>query len=547
MYMLSHHIQLKCFFFCRQRSAGLARINESASAILTVCCLSEPRTLRTDYSRRKLSNRLDWGPPPSTPRSMDTASPQAEGSVANLSNNAPSSYPQREGIWPNGPVQLARGRQAKDPNAKTVEYTVNSLDDFEESLREYLNGPPEDPEHTECHIYFWVGASFLVHYRPPGQQQQSQQQTQQQQQQSHQQPPSNHAPHSIPAHNAPPGYQPAEALDSQYGSHAPHSYHALNEPSLDLTLPYHAPPANPAQPPTPVEPLKANQKPEKIPMSIIEALTPTSEPKERMHKQRSIAKACVDAIQRVDGFRYSFHNTWASREDDSWRFSYYCNDSLLNKDRAANGKGAKMGKRATKSVWDCKGVLRVLFSATKQTVHVTYKHMPVHKTYAERAPPPRRDSKRRREQLNNPEGLAQIGDRSRSMSSSARPAIDLTGSAEPASASRTKTKKRKPTAEPKNATTSIENDLRNNSLRSLLELALPPEIVVPDQTQQSPAQAQAPGQIANNAVPGVEAASQPARQNPVQTQPARRRPRNSCDVCNRKKTRVSPFLTPFIS
>jgi hypothetical protein len=78
-------------------------------------------------------------------------------------------------------------------------------------------------------------------------------------------------------------------------------------------------------------------------MSVLEALAPTADPKEKMRKQRAIAKTCVETIQRTDGYRYSFHNCWNSREDDSFRFSYYCNDSLLNKDRAANGKGAKFG------------------------------------------------------------------------------------------------------------------------------------------------------------------------------------------------------------
>jgi hypothetical protein len=81
----------------------------------------------------------------------------------------------------------------------------------------------------------------------------------------------------------------------------------------------------------------------KTSMSVLEALAPTADPKEKMRKQRAIAKTCVETIQRTDGYRYSFHNCWNSREDDSFRFSYYCNDSLLNKDRAANGKGAKFG------------------------------------------------------------------------------------------------------------------------------------------------------------------------------------------------------------
>lgn len=90
-------------------------------------------------------------------------------------------------------------------------------------------------------------------------------------------------------------------------------------------------------------------------MSIVEALAHTENSKERMRKQRAIAKSCVEAIQRVDGFRYSFHNNWNSREDDAFRFSYYCNDSLLNKDRAANGKGQKLGKFSFPKGWQLAG------------------------------------------------------------------------------------------------------------------------------------------------------------------------------------------------
>jgi hypothetical protein len=62
------------------------------------------------------------------------------------------------------------------------------------------------------------------------------------------------------------------------------------------------------------------------------------------------------------------------------------------------------GKRATKPVYDCRGVLAVKFSSVKKSLDVHYKHVPIHKTYEERAPPPRRDSKRRKWlEMNNPE------------------------------------------------------------------------------------------------------------------------------------------------
>lgn len=155
-------------------------------------------------------------------------------------------------------------------------------------------------------------------------------------------------------------------------------------------------------------------------MSIAEALIPQNNARETMKRQRGVAKAFIDAIQRVDGFRYAFHNNWKSGED--YRFSYYCNDSLLNKDRVANGKHGSAGtvppevqlwtaakpvlagKRAYKPVYDCKGVMSVKFHTARQCVDIIYKHIPLHETYEVRAPPPRKDAKRRRSwEMNHPE------------------------------------------------------------------------------------------------------------------------------------------------
>ena len=62
----------------------------------------------------------------------------------------------------NGPVPLARGRQARDPAARTITYHVASLDDFETMLREYLTTTHDEPEHTDCQLSFWPGTVFLV-------------------------------------------------------------------------------------------------------------------------------------------------------------------------------------------------------------------------------------------------------------------------------------------------------------------------------------------------------------------------------------------------
>lgn len=417
------------------------------------------------------------------------------------------------------------------------------MDEFETSLREYLASPPDQPEHTEAQLSFWIGTSFMVSAATLGYSVPVQPQQQQQQQQ--------HLHHQHQHPHAPPGYQPANGLAAPY-ARPQHAFQSVADPAIALTLPAFPQAPDTADASTHNGGKKTDPK---VSLSIMEALQPTADPKEKMRKQRAIAKCCVDSIQRIDGYRYSFHNCWNSREDDSFRFSYYCNDSLLNKDRAANGKGAKLGKRATKPVYDCKGVLSIKFSATKNTLDVFYKHVPIHKTYEERAPPPRKDSKRRKFlEDHDPDALQRIANRPRPVLEESE-GVQVTP----------KPKKKKPKAEPpKPSNTSLESDLRAQSLRSLLELIqvdppapsgqsspeavppprLPPPAVHPQQQLQQPAPPplvrQQPPQlqvsIPETATPQIQRVlSQPT------TQP-RRRPRNSCDVCKTKKTKVSDIL-----
>ncbi|KAF1991795.1 hypothetical protein K402DRAFT_69984 [Aulographum hederae CBS 113979] len=247
-------------------------------------------------------------------------------------HNASSSYLPRD--------QLPRGRQPKDPLLQTARYQCSSLEEFEQSLRAYFDDPPTSAEHSTCELTIWAGASFLV-TESSARQSQSQSQPQ--------------------AH-------------TQTQSMAP----SATKPIVQL-------------PPGVTHSVSAEKKP----LSIMEALIPTSDPKDTQKKQKAIAKTIVDSIQKVDGYRYAFHNNWRSGEEGAYRFSYYCNDSLLNKDRVANGRNGVAGKRATKPVYDCKGILAVKFSAPKQCVEVTYKHIPIHATYEERAPIPRKESRRR--------------------------------------------------------------------------------------------------------------------------------------------------------
>lgn len=415
-------------------------------------------------------------------------------------------------LWPTTPVHLARGRQPRDAQAKIIAYNVSSMDEFETALREYLHAPPEQPEHTEAQLSFWIGTSFMV--SAPAQtvpQQQSQQQQQQQQQHQSQQ----------QQQQQQPGFQPANGLQAQYGGPS-HAYQSVSGSAMALTMPpnFQQPAISTA---TATDNSPAGKKPEqKVSLSVMEALQATADPKEKMRKQRAIAKCCVDAIQRIDGYRYSFHNCWNSREDDSFRFSYYCNDSLLNKDRAANGKGAKLGKRATKPVYDCKGVLSIKFSATKETLDVFYKHVPVHKTYEERAPPPRKDSKRRRFlEENDPEALARLMNRAKDESEEPVP--------------RPKKKKASKPDPPRPSNTSLESDLRAQSLQSLLLLirddpSMPPE---PPLHEPEPVQAQP--------ITVLQSPIQPHQNQTVQQQQQqaqRKRSRVSCDICKAKKTKV---------
>ncbi|CBX94651.1 predicted protein [Plenodomus lingam JN3] len=437
-----------------------------------------------------------------------------------------------QALWPEQPVQLARGRQPRDALAKTIPYSVASMDNFETSLRDYLNNPPDLPEHTEAQLSFYIGASFMVaastlnttnassHTQPqqtsslpepPSQPHHQHQQPQHQHQQQQQQQPNNHHQQQHQSQSQsqsqsqnqqrqqhpkpPPGYLPANGLSTQYtGSSQP--FHSVSNPATDLTLPDFAQPTESTE--TTI--VNGDKTDTRVSLSIVEALQPTSDPKEKMRKQRAIAKCCVDSIQRIDGYRYSFHNCWNSKEDDSFRFSYYCNDSLLNKDRAANGKGAKLGKRATKPVYDCKGVLSIKFSATKQTLDVFYKHIPLHKTYEERAPPPRKDSKRRKFlEEHDPEALTRIASRSR----------DATVVSEERDVTPKAKKKRAKPDPPKPSNTSLESDLRAQSLRSLLELiqvdpvAAPGPTTLPAPPQPPPFQAPPPQVFPEFPVPAL--------------------------------------------
>jgi len=190
---------------------------------------------------------------------------------------ATTSGPSENGFFPH-PNALPRGRHPKDPLLQTAKFQCSSIEEFEVSLKFYLDGrPTETVEHSTCELTIWAGASFMV---------------------------------SMPRPDL-----------------ATTNYNNNGMPTMQ---------AGP-MPPVPAE---------KRSLSVLEALMPGTDPKESMKKQRAIAKVCIESIQKVDGYRYAFHNNWRSGEEDAYRFSYYCNDSLLNKDRVANGKAGTQGKHS---------------------------------------------------------------------------------------------------------------------------------------------------------------------------------------------------------
>jgi hypothetical protein len=241
-------------------------------------------------------------------------------------------------------------------------------------------------------------------------------------------------------------------------------------------------------------------------------------------------------VQKTDGYRYSFHNSWKSGEDNAYRFSYYCNDSLLNKDRVANGKSGSQGKRATKPVYDCKGVLSIKFSATRQCIDVVYRHIPCHETYEERAPPPRKNSKRRAEwEAKNPERIKTQKQEEESEGMQSTPARE-----QPPPAKKKKTAKKDSNEPPR----SIEAELRDQSMFSLLELMRPEEKkqLVP---QPNPNLPNEPVPVSGPTVPApqVQAHAQAQAQSMpgASKTPSRRQPKNaiSCAVCIQRRTKVS--------
>jgi hypothetical protein len=224
---------------------------------------------------------------------MDTAVPDPA-SQSLLQNNVDDSQQAagvQSAVWTNPNPPLPRGRAPKDPDAITSKYDCASLQELETKLKHYLDNPPAAEEHCTAELTLWAGASFLV--------------------------------------NLPTGDRQPSHIRQDAGMLQP-VVDALNATTGVAPPVLHGAAAGPS---------RVTQ----VTLSVLDALQPMSDPKDTMKRQRAISKVCVAAVSKVDGFRYSFHNNWKSGEDNAYRFSYYCNDSLLNKDRVANGKAGSQG------------------------------------------------------------------------------------------------------------------------------------------------------------------------------------------------------------
>ncbi|KAK1078081.1 hypothetical protein LTR33_007539 [Friedmanniomyces endolithicus] len=135
-----------------------------------------------------------------------------------------------------------------------------------------------------------------------------------------------------------------------------------------------------------------------LPKATITSILSAPEGQPRQIVQRAASRAIVQALEATDGFKYSFNNAWAAKDEGGLRFSYICQDSMQNKDRHANGftktqkhlKTPGEGERGPrKPTYDCKGSVSVKFSYARRRVDVYYRHYAIHTAVADRKAVPR--------------------------------------------------------------------------------------------------------------------------------------------------------------
>ncbi|OCL05214.1 hypothetical protein AOQ84DRAFT_345127 [Glonium stellatum] len=135
-------------------------------------------------------------------------------------------------------------------------------------------------------------------------------------------------------------------------------------------------------------------------VSVEEAFCRKMDSKARVKPQRAIAKSLVEAVQKLDGFRYTERQAWGHKNDDGTRFKFVCVDSLQNRDRVANIKARALKKQGGEDAensfveiagspsalptYDCCGSIHVKFSIQKGCIDVIYRHTPIHRDTAAR-------------------------------------------------------------------------------------------------------------------------------------------------------------------
>lgn len=129
------------------------------------------------------------------------------------------------------------------------------------------------------------------------------------------------------------------------------------------------------------------------PQATVHAIISLEDHHARQTVQRAASRGILAAVEAADGFKYSFNNAWAAKDDDGMRFSYICQDSTQNKDRHANGftrtlkhlKGeGERGPR--KPTFDCRGSVSVKCSLQRECVDIYYRHYAIHPKVKERKP-----------------------------------------------------------------------------------------------------------------------------------------------------------------
>ena len=136
-------------------------------------------------------------------------------------------------------------------------------------------------------------------------------------------------------------------------------------------------------------------------LSTVGAMNASDDTADRLAKQKAVARAIVNAVQEVDGYKYQHARQRGLKEQGS-HLTYFCNDSQQNKERMANntkkavatedapeeggeGGATKKKRNSILPTYDCKGAVTVKFDSKAQVLDVGYRHMMLHRETAWRS------------------------------------------------------------------------------------------------------------------------------------------------------------------